>query len=68
MGDRLAVMDAIKKEQAIPRPRVDLGAPQPGDEAVVWWANWAKDHSDQIAAYNKDVLEKGIWSDRLRAF
>jgi hypothetical protein len=67
-SDTLVTMDAIKKEQAIPRPRIYLGGPQAGEDAAIWWGNWARDHSEQIDAYNKDVVENGVWSDGLRTF
>jgi hypothetical protein len=36
--------------------------------AAAWWAQWAKDHEAQIEAYNRDVADKGVWSDGLRTF
>lgn len=40
-----------------------------GDAAAqLWWDQWASDHKEQIAAYNDEVLENGVWSDELRLF
>jgi Post-segregation antitoxin CcdA len=61
-------MDAFKREQASGRQKVRLDGPQTNEDAANWWANWARDHSEQIAAYNKDVAENGVWSDGLRTF
>jgi hypothetical protein len=36
--------------------------------AALWWENWARDHENQIKAYNEDVAQNGLWSDGLRLF
>lgn len=61
-------MDAIKKEATSPFKQDHFGGPLTSDDAAAWWANWAKDHREQIDAYNKDVADNGIWSDGLRTF
>jgi hypothetical protein len=61
-------MDAIKKHQTLTFQKAHSNAPQSDESAAVWWANWARDHREQIEAYNKDVAENGVWSDGLRTF
>jgi hypothetical protein len=61
-------MDANKKQDATAVFNVRADGLQSHEAASIWWTNWAKSHSEQIEAYNKDVAENGVWSDELRSF
>lgn len=61
-------MDAIKKQRASLSLNTNPDAPQSNGAGAIWWTNWAKDHCDQIVAYNKNIAENGVWSDGLRTF